>query len=276
MSTNTPIALIPGASRPIGRAIAHSFAKAGYELFLPYFDWPESVDEMCTEFRDAGYIFTAHSVDLRKKKQVKKLVAAIEEKTDHLDVLINNIERGGMPIVHGSYEHKHNKDQWQREMETTLTAKWLLYHHCLPLLHRATSVSSIINISSIAGDIGRSGPAAHFFSDGYSAANRAIASLTQTWARESAPKIRVNELILGFIDGRHGKGTRGWRELSQKDKTALYDHILLQRTGKADEVAKTVFFLATEASYITGASIRLDGGYSLGGENVPTMPLGIL
>lgn len=275
MPTTTKTAIVPGASRPIGRAIARSFAQAGYELFLPYFDWPESVEEMCREFTDAGYSFTTQSVDLRKKKQVKEFVAALAEKTDHLDVLINNIERGGMPIVHGSYDHEHNKDQWQREIETTLTAKWLLYHNCLPLLHRATS-ATVINISSIAGDIGRSGPAASFFSDGYSAANKAISSLTQTWARESAPTIRVNELILGFIDGRHGKGTRGWEQLTETDKAALYKHILLQRTGNTEEVAKTVFFLATEASYITGASIRLDGGYSLGGETVPTMPLGIL
>ena len=79
-----------------------------------------------------------------------------------------------------------------------------------------------------------------------------------------------------MIDGRHGKGTRGWAEMSKKDRKRLRKHILLRRTGRADEVAKTVFFLACEASYITGACLRIDGGYTLGGENVPPLPPGIL
>ena len=273
--TTSKIALIPGASRPIGRAIARSFGKAGYHLFLPYFDWPESVEEMCIEFSNKGYNYTAQSIDIRKKNEVKKFLQTVQTKAGHIDVLINNIERGGMPIVHGSYDHSHNKEQWQRELDTTLKAKWILYQQSLPLLKDAES-AAVINISSIAGTVGRTGPAAPFFSDGYSAANTGISTLTTTWAREAAPNIRVNEIVLGFIDGRHGKGTRGWQELTKKQKKSLHQHILLKRTGTAKEVAKTVFFLATEASYITGASITMDGGYSLGGDAVPPLPLGIL
>ena len=269
------VALIPGASRPIGRAIARTFGAAGYHLFLPYYDWPESVEEMCVEFSEKGYSHTTQSVDLRKKDEVEKFIQTVQKQAGHINVLINNIERGGMPIVHGSYDHSHNREQWQRELETTLKAKWLLYQQSLPLL-KNTASATVINISSIAGKIGRTGPAAPFFSDGYSAANNAISTLTTTWAREVAPDIRVNEIVLGFIDGRHGRGTRGWRELTKKQKKALHQHILLKRTGTPKEVAKTVFFLATEASYITGASIPMDGGYSLGGDYVPPLPPGIL
>lgn len=275
MNQQNLTAIIPGASRPIGRAIAEIFGDAGYELFLPYFDWPESVLQMKQDFTKKGYVFTAAKVDLRIKKEVKKFVKKIEKQTSHVNILINNIERGGMPIVHGSYNHKHNHDQWDRELETTLKAKHLLYNHCKKLL-LSSQDASVLNISSIAADIGRSGPAALFFSDGYSAANRAISTLTKNWASELAPDVRVNELMLGLIDSRHGQGTRGWETMSKAEKQSVKNHILLKRTGLPEEVAETVYFLTTQASYLTGAVITMDGGYSLGGEQVPDLPPGIL
>ncbi|MGL1931588.1 MAG: SDR family oxidoreductase [Desulfotalea sp.] len=267
--------LIPGASRPIGRAIARTFAQKGYSLILPTFDWPESVQEMKDEFSNAGYDFMTSKVDLRKPKKIAKFIDLLSTKQDCINVLINNIERGGMPIVHGSYDLPHNKKQWQRELDTCLKAKWLLYQNCLPLLQRAKK-ASIVNISSIAGEIGRYGSASNFFSDGYASANAGIFNLTKTWARENAPQIRVNEISVGFIDGRHGKKTRGWKELTKKEKIALKDHILLGRTGKPKEIAKTVYFIATKAKYLTGSFLKIDGGYSLGGEKTPEIPAGIL
>ena len=156
-----------------------------------------------------------------------------------------------------------------------MKAKWLLFHHLLPLFDK-NGDGAVVNISSIAGCTGRSGPAAVFFNDGYSAANRAIRSFTETWARQAAPALRVNELVLGLIGSRHGEGTRGWSALSDREKEAIYATILLGRTGRAEEVANTVYFLAVEASYMTGASLRLDGGFMLGGSTVPPMPAGIL
>lgn len=269
------VALIPGASRPIGRAIARILARQGYSLCLPYFDWPESIEDMKAEFKTAGYTFIAKHVDLRKTQEVDEFTNKICMKFGKLDVLVNNIERGGMPIVHGSYEHEHNKDQWQREVDTTLNAKVHLYKACLPLLQQATN-ANVINITSIAGECARSGPASLFFSDGYSSANAAISPLTATWAREGAPHIRVNEIALGFIDSRHGKGTRGWKEMKKRQKQDLLNHILLGRTGKPQEVADMINFLCTKATYVTGSKIKMDGGYSLGGEALPPLPHGIL
>lgn len=268
-------ALVPGASRPIGRAIARRFAEEGTALVLPYHDWPESNQEMIDEFRERGTDFLALPVDLCKKDDVVALAASIKEKFGGLDFLINNIERGGMPIVHGSYDHPHNLGQWDLEISTTLTAKWLLFHHCLQLMQGASG-RAIVNLSSIAAVVGRSGAAASLFNDGYSAANRAISSFTETWAREAAPHIRVNELMLGLTQGRHGEETRGWEALSEKGKTDLRDHILLERTGLPEEVATAVLFLAADATYMTGAVVRMDGGFVLGSDRVPAMPAGIL
>jgi len=273
-SARNPAALIPGASRTIGRNIARRFAASGTNLILPWFDWPESVTEMEKEFEESGLEVLSCQCDLRDFSSVSDLLEATKKRFGRLDYLINNIERGGMPVVHGSYLHEHNRNQWELEFDTTVKAKWNLFTCSLPLLQQ--TAGAVVNISSIAGVCGRSGPSACFFNDGYSAANRALSSLTETWAREGAPNVRVNELMLGLISGRHGDKTRGWTELSEEEKDALNEHTLLNRLGKPEEVAEAVYFLACQASFITGTVIRMDGGYLLGGDRVPPLPKGIL
>jgi 3-oxoacyl-[acyl-carrier protein] reductase len=275
MNLSGKTALVPGASRPIGRAIAKVLGHHGVRLLLPTFDWPESITAMEEEFTDCGFSFVSLPVDLRSEEAVKVFVAQIDRDYGELHILINNIERGGMPIVHGSYDLPHNARQWDLEISTTLKAKWLLFHHCLPLMLK-TGEGAVINISSIAGITGRSGATAPFFNDAYSAANRAISSFTETWAREGAPTIRVNELMLGLIQHRHGEGTRGWKELTPEEKTAISEQCLLGRTGTPEEVAAATLFLIRDAHYMTGSCIKMDGGMSLGGQNVPPIPEGIL
>lgn len=278
MSTNSvsskPVAIIPGASRPFGRAIARRFSSAGFDLVLPWFDWPESVKEMTAEFQAGSSEILSCRCDLRNEQEVHSLFSQIEDAFGRIDCLINNIERGGMPIVHGSYNLPHNRGQWELEFETTLKAKWLLYTNAFNLLK--ASQGSVVNISSIAGECGRSGPAACFFNDGYSAANNGVRNLTTQWAREGAPDIRVNELMVGLVNGRHGENTRGWQTLSSIERQGLKDHTLLNRLGEPEEVAEAVYFLATGATFMTGSTIVYDGGYLLGGDRVPPMPSGIL
>lgn len=275
MQLQGKIALVPGASRAIGRAIARKLAREGVNLILPIFDWPGSIREMEEECKGLEVEVLILPVDLREQEQVREMMAAIKQRFGALHILVNNIERGGMPIVHGSYDHAHNHEQWDLEINTTLKAKWLLFHHCLPLMKQSGS-GAIVNISSISGLTGRSGPAASFFNDAYSAANRAISTFTETWAREAAPGIRVNELMLGLIQHRHGEETRGWSLLNGEEKLALLSHTLLQRTGTAEEVATAALFLMRDADFITGTVLRMDGGFCLGGEQIPEMPRGIL
>lgn len=268
-------ALVLGAARGIGLAVARRLAAEGARLVLTRYDWPEDGDAMEREFRemDAGHRIV--SLDLRNRGEVENLAALIAQKSGRLHILVNNIERGGMPVVHGSYDLQVNRDQWDREMDTTLKAKWLVFHHTLPLLKKARQ-ATVVNISSIAGIVGRSGPAALLFNDGYVAANRAVSSLTETWARQGAPSVRVNELMLGLIRTRHAEKTRGWDLLDKKQRQALLDHTLIGRTGTPDDVVRAVLFLIRDGDFMTGSVIRLDGGFVLGGENVPPMPPGIL
>lgn len=267
--------LIPGASRPIGRAIANKFGASGAKLILPVFDWPESIKEMESEFSQKGFDYFSLAADLRRKDDVVLIASTIKEKIGRLDFLINNIDRGGMPVIHGSYDLPHNHDQWDLEFDTTVKAKWLLFNHCLPLMAERAG-GAVVNISSIAAETGRSGPAAVFFNDGYSAANRAVGTLTATWARQAAPNVRVNELVIGLIRSRHGEDTRGWKTLTATEKKQLRDTVLLGRTGSPEEVAETIFFLAVNATYMTGTRLSMDGGFLLGSARVPPMPRGIL
>ncbi len=276
MEIKNKVALVLGASRGIGLALAHALADGGAKVILPYHtDWQKESEEMQKEFAGFDENHLVIPIDLRDAAQVKDLVRQVQERFGALHILINNIERGGMPVVHGSYDLEVNRDQWDLEIDTTLKAKWLVAHNALPLMMNSGE-GVIINVSSIAGLVGRTGPAAWIFNDGYAAANRAISSFTETWAREAAPTVRVNELMLGFFETRHAEGTRGWENLSDSDRESIANHTLLQRTGKLDDIIKAVFFLIKDARFMTGAVLRLDGGYVLGGEQVPEMPDTIL
>ena len=262
-------ALILGASRGIGKAVAVALARAGARVVLPTFDWPQDVAAMREEFDAAGFDYFMVATDLRKPDQVADLFKQIQGEDAGLDILINNIERGGMPVVHGPYV----PEQWDLEMETTLRAKWWVVRHAMPLL-KAAREGVIVTLSSIAAVVGRSGPAGLIFNDGYAAANRAISSFTETWAREGAPTVRVNEVMVGFVESRHAEQTRGWEMLTAEQRQAVEAQILLGRTGKREEVVRAVLFLIREATYMTGAVLRLDGGYVLGHSQVPPMPAG--
>jgi len=265
------VALVLGAGKGVGKEIARALAGRGVKVVFTYYDWPEESARTLKEFAAGDFEHLAIRVDLREPSQIAKLVSAAHARFGGIDILINNIERGGMPVVHGPYL----EEQWDLEMATTLKAKWWVMHHAMPLLKAAPAGVAVV-LSSIAGLVGRSGPASLLFNDAYSAANRAVSSFTETWAREGAPSVRVNELMLGFFETRHAEGTRGWGLLEAAQRQAILDHTLLRRTGQVAEVVEAVLFLIERAGFLTGATLRLDGGYLLGGDLPGPMPAGVL
>jgi 3-oxoacyl-[acyl-carrier protein] reductase len=270
MELEGKVALVLGAVKGIGKGIALSLAKEGVRTALTYYDWPDSLARLEQDMAAAGSAFIVERVDLRDPQAIQPLIDNIQRQYGRLDILINNIERGGWPIVHGPY----HSDQWDLEFETTLKAKRWVFDAALPLLKRSGD-SVVINISSIAGLVGRSGPADILFNDGYAAANRAVSLLTETWARMGAPDVRVNEIMLGLFETRHGSGTRGWGLLTGRQRKALIAHTLIPRLGRIDDVVKAVRFILMDAPFMTGSVLRLDGGYVLGGERVGPMPGGV-
>nr|CBX29447.1 hypothetical protein N47_J04280 [uncultured Desulfobacterium sp.] len=240
-------------------------------VVLNYFDWEESLDELKKDLEIISTPYSIVKTNLLETDKIQDLIKTVINDFGRLDILINNIERGGWPVVHGPY----TCDQWDLEMATTLRAKQWVFESSLPYL-KASGDAIVINISSIAGIVGRSGPLSYIFNEGYSAANRGISLLTETWARRGAPEVRVNEIMLGIIESRHGENTRGWGLLTDAQKQDIINHILIGRTGTIDDVVKAAWFLINDAPFMSGSVIRLDGGYILGGEKVAPMPKGVL
>jgi 3-oxoacyl-[acyl-carrier protein] reductase len=271
MELKNKVALVLGAVKGIGKGIGLALAQEGVSVALNYFDWEDELPQLKKDIAKIGQGHLIVKTDLLDTDKIPELVNTVVDRFGRLDILINNIERGGWPVVHGSYE----RDQWDLEMATTLRAKQWLFESALPHL-KASKDGIVINLSSIAAIVGRSGPAGVIFNEGYASANRGISLLTETWARLGAPEVRVNEIMLGFFDTRHGKNTRGWGLLTEDQKSAIADHTLLGRSGTVSDVVKAVLFIIKDAPFMTGSVIRLDGGYVLGGEKMVPMPKGVL
>jgi len=271
MDLNGKVALVLGAVKGIGKGIALDLAAQGVRTALTYWDWEESLDALRADMAQTGTPHLITRLNLLETGLIAGFVEEIITRFGRLDILINNIERGGWPVVHGPYV----QDQWDLEMATTLRAKRWVFDAALPHL-KTSGNGAVINISSIAALVGRAGPARCVFNDGYAAANRGVSLLTETWARLGAPEVRVNELMLGLFETRHGEKTRGWGLLTEDQRQALQDHTLLGRTGRIEEIVTAVRFLLTDATFMTGSVLRLDGGYVLGGEETGPMPSGVL
>jgi 3-oxoacyl-[acyl-carrier protein] reductase len=271
MNLDGKVALVLGSIKGIGKAVGLDLARAGAAVIYTCHDWLESLPDLQEEAAKANPKHWIVPVDLLDTDAVEALLPAVIDRYGRLDILINNIERGGWPVVHGAY----TPDQWDLELATTLRAKTWVFNAALPHL-KAAGQAVVITFSSIAGLIGRCGPASMIFNEGYSAANRGISLLTETWARLGAPEVRVNEIMLGIFETRHAQGTRGWGLLNAEQKQAVLNHTLLGRTGRLDDVVKAVRFIIADAPFMTGSVIRLDGGYVLGSEKIAPMPGGVV
>ena len=201
MNLNGKVALVLGSIKGIGKAIGLDLARAGTTVIYTYHDWPESLAALRRQAAEANPTHWIVRVDLQDTDAIEALLPEIIARFTRLDILVNNIERGGWPVVHGPYL----REQWDLELATTLRAKTWIFNAALPHLS-ATGDGVVINLSSIAGIVGRSGPAGYIFNEGYAAANRGISMLTETWARLGAPRVRVNEIMLGIFETRHARG----------------------------------------------------------------------
>jgi 3-oxoacyl-[acyl-carrier protein] reductase len=270
MDLSGKVALVLGGTKGIGKGIGLALAQAGVRVALNHYDGQAELERLEKDFSLTGPEHLIVQTNLLDGDEIPGLLQKVIDRFGRLDILINNIERGGWPIVHGPYIQA----QWDLEMATTLRAKRWVFELALPHL-QASGDGSVVNLSSIAAIVGRSGPASLIFNEGYAAANRGISLLTETWARMGAPRVRVNEIMLGFFETRHGAKTRGWSLLTEAQKKALRDHTLLKRTGTVADVVKAVLFIVKDAPYMTGVVLRLDGGYVLGGAQVAPMPTGV-
>ena len=238
-------ALITGASRGIGRAIALTLAKEGFHVFINC----RSSEDALRSVRDEIKKIPGGSCDMLigdvgNPADVRAIFARIDEKCDALDVLVNNAG-----IAHIGLLSDMTDEEWQTLLTTNLSSA---FYCCRAAVSRmvARKEGKIVNISSMWGTYGASCEAA------YSATKSGIHGLTKALAKELAiSNIQVNAIACGVID------TVMNSHLNAAEKLALEEEIPAGRFGTPQEVADLVLQLINSPAYLTGQIIGLDGGF---------------
>jgi NAD(P)-dependent dehydrogenase (short-subunit alcohol dehydrogenase family) len=236
---STQVALVTGGARGIGRAIAASFLNAGATVVICGRNPPEKAVE--ANGRTASFVQT----DIRDFDQIEHLIAVIEERYGHLDVLINNA--GGSPTVDPASASPRFSDAIVR---LNLLAPLFVSQSAYRLMRNQETGGVIINIASIAATRPSPNVAA------YAAAKAGLLSLTSSLAVAWAPKVRVNAIIGGTI--RTEQIELHYSEEGERRMNAI---IPAGRLGEGKDIAEACLFLASgRADYISGASLAVHGG----------------
>ena len=246
------VALITGAGRGIGRAIAHKMAHEGAMVALAEIDF-ESAQSAAEELVKQDCQALAIQTDITREMEVQAAVRRAIERFGRVDILVNN---AGKNFYYDA--STMSEADWDNAMNVDVKGAWLCCKHVLPSMINAKA-GSIINIASVHARI--TAPK-HF---PYAAAKSAIVGLTRNLALDYAPyNIRVNAICPGWV---RTAMVQGWFD-QQIDPKAAEDRVLsfqpLRRIGTPEEIANFVAFVASdEASFITGAELVIDGGMSI-------------
>ena len=250
MTSNPPLtgqtALITGASRGIGRAVALALAEAGAEVVVNYSSSADAAEEVVNAITSNGGSAYAIKANVAEEDAVDQLIKTVLERSSSLDILINNagITRDGLLM-------RMKTEDWQAVVNLNLTGVFLCTRAVARTMLKQKS-GRIINITSVVGLMGNAGQA------NYAAAKAGVVGLTKSTAKEFASRgITVNAVAPGFIT------TDMTKEL---DSEPILAAIPLGSFGTPEQVAGAVRFLAADpaAAYITGQVLQVDGGMLLG------------
>ncbi len=240
-------AIISGATRGIGRAIAIKLAGEGAHISFNFLKSNKDARDLEKEIKSLGVKVKSFQVDIRDYSAVKSWVDDTREIFERIDIVVNNAG-----VIKDKALALMEQDDWHEVMNTNLDGTFNLTRAAIITLIKQKS-GVIINISSISGITGMSRQT------NYAASKAGIIGFTKSLAKEVAPyHIRVNAVAPGFIE------TDILKDLKEEYKSQIIKQIPLSRLGKPEEVAKMVQFMVSEdASYITGQTFVIDGGMSL-------------
>ena len=235
-------ALVTGASRGIGKAIALQLAKKGFAVAINYGRSAEEANAIQIE-NEGGQAILLQG-DVSSTEDVDRMFATIKEVWGQLDVLVNNAG-----ITRDTLLLRMKENQWDEVLDTDLKAVFLTTKAASSMMVRKKS-GAIINISSVVGITGNPGQA------NYAAAKAGVIGFTKSAAKELAGRgIRVNVVAPGFVE------TDMTDVIPENIKEGMLETIPLKRAGRAEDIANAVAFLASdESAYITGQVLQVDGG----------------
>ena len=243
------VVLITGGSRGIGKSTAIEFAKNGYNIIINYLSDDKSAEHIksfLVENYDVDVM--TYKCDVKDELKVKHMVEDVINYFGRIDVLVNN---AGIAI--DTLVEDKNKDDFKKILETNLIGPFILSRSVAKVMME-NKKGSIINVSST-----NAIDTYYEYSLDYDASKAALISLTHNLAKYYAPYIRVNAVAPGWVDTDMNKN------LSLDYIKKECEDIYLKRFGKPEEIAKAIYFLASDnASYITGEVLRVDGGYNHG------------
>jgi len=241
------VAIVTGASRGIGRAIALALGQLGASVVVNYNSSPVAAEEVVSAIELAGSQAIAVQANVSDEAQVAALFKAATEKFGKVDILVNNagVTRDGLII-------RMSAEDFDTVIDTNLKSAWLCCKAAIGLMMRKR-YGRIINISSVSGVVGQAGQT------NYSASKAGLLGLTKSLAREYANRgITVNAVAPGFVL------TDLTKDLPEDLVKQLNGVIPVGRWGSVEEIAHaTAFLAADESSYITGQVINVDGGMAM-------------
>ncbi|MDU5396366.1 MAG: 3-oxoacyl-[acyl-carrier-protein] reductase [Negativicoccus succinicivorans] len=245
MTTRT--ALVTGASRGIGRAVAVALAQAGYDVAINYSSNVSAAEEVAQTVKACGQKAILVQGDVSQKEEAERIVAETQKEFSHIDVLVNNAG-----ITRDTLVRRMKEADWDAVLSTNLKGVFLMTQAVIGDMFKQRR-GVIINMSSVVGVTGNIGQA------NYAAAKAGVIGLTKANAKEFAARgIRVNAIAPGFI---HTDMTSG---LPDKIKESLIKQIPLGAMGDPEDIAAAVRFLASdEAKYITGQVLQVNGGMAM-------------
>jgi 3-oxoacyl-[acyl-carrier protein] reductase len=240
------VALVTGASRGIGRAIAVALGRRGAKVVVNYASREDAAREAAAAVEAVGGQAVIAGFDVANSAAVSEAIKAIGKDHGGLDVLVNN---AGVAI--NGLVMRFTDDQWQKTLAVNLGGAFHCIRAAAPLLLRAKAAGRIINITSVVGEMGNAGQA------GYAASKAGLIGLTMSTARELALRwVTCNAIAPGYI-----ATDMTAEHLPDAQRAKLLEQIPLGKIGSADDIGDAVAFLAgPEAGYITGQVLRVNGG----------------